>query len=135
MRGLLVSIAAVACLGTAPLHAQPASQLTVTILVAPTPVTGVPDKVFVLLTTDFPPGVSTGRHTHPGDEYGTLMEGAVMTRQDGGEWKTVNAGQSYYVPANIIHETKNVGTVAARAVNAFVLEKDKPRVTPVLSAW
>jgi quercetin dioxygenase-like cupin family protein len=92
---------------------------------------GVPDKVFMLLTTDFPPGVSTGRHTHPGDEYGTLMEGAVMTRQDGGEWKTVNAGESYYVPANIVHETKNVGTVAAKAINAFVLEKGKPRVTAV----
>jgi hypothetical protein len=26
---------------------------------------------------------------------------------------------------------KNVGTVAAKAVNAFVLEKGKPRVTPV----
>ena len=131
MRGLLVSIASVVCLGTAPLHAQPAPQLKVTILVAATPVTGVPDKVFMLLTTDFPPGVSTGRHTHPGDEYGTLMEGAVMTRQDGGEWKTVNAGGSYYVPANIIHETKNVGTVPAKAVNAFVLEKGKPRVTPI----
>ena len=131
MRGLLVIIASVVCLGTAPLQAQPASQLKVTILVAQTPVTGVPDKVFMLLTTDFPPGVSTGRHTHPGDEYGTLMEGAVMTRQDGGEWKTVSAGESYYVPANIIHETKNVGTVPAKAVNAFVLEKGKPRVTPI----
>ena len=131
MRGVLVSIAAVVCFGTALLHAQPASQLKVTILIPATPVTGVPDKVFVLLTTEFPPGVSTGRHTHPGDEYGTLLEGAVMTRQEGGEWKTVNAGESYYVPAHIIHETKNVGTVAAKAVNAFVLEKDKPRVTPV----
>jgi quercetin dioxygenase-like cupin family protein len=131
MRGLLVAIAVFVCFGTAPSHAQPASQLKVTILIPATPVTGVPDKVFVLLTTDFPPGVGTGRHTHPGDEYGTMMEGSVLTRQEGGEWKTVNAGQSYYVPANIIHETKNVGTVAAKAVNAFVLEKDKPRVTPV----
>ena len=131
MRRLLVIIASVMCLGTAPLNAQPASQLKVTILVAQTPVTGVPDKVFMLLTTDFPPGVGTGRHTHPGDEYGTLMEGAVMTRQDGGEWKTVSTGESYYVPANIIHETKNVGTVPAKAVNAFVLEKGKPRVTAI----
>jgi quercetin dioxygenase-like cupin family protein len=60
-----------------------------------------------------------------------LIEGAVMTRQEGGEWRTVTAGQSYYVPANIIHETKNVDTVPAKAVNAFVLEKGKPRVTPV----
>ncbi len=34
MRGLLVIIASVVCLGTAPLQAQPASQLKVTILVA-----------------------------------------------------------------------------------------------------
>jgi hypothetical protein len=33
--------------------------------------------------------------------------------------------------AVVIHETKNVGTVKALAVNSFVLEKDKPRVTPV----
>jgi quercetin dioxygenase-like cupin family protein len=129
--GLLVAFAAVLCFGTASVHAQSPSQLKVTILVATTPITGVPDKVFVMLSTEFPPGVSTGRHTHPGDEYGTLLEGSVMTRQEGGEWKTVNAGQSYMVPANVIHETKNVGTVTALAVNAFVLEKDKPRVTPV----
>src|SRR5262249_20895105 len=67
--------------------------------------------------------------------YGTLMEGSVMTRQEGGDWKTVNAGQSYMVPANVIHETKNVGTVKALAVNSFVLEKDKPAplVWPVVT--
>src|SRR4029079_6394305 len=86
MRRLPVSIAVLVLLFTAPLHAQPAPQLRRQILVRDTPVTGVPDKVFVMLTTDFPPGVSTGRHTHPGDEYGTVTEGAVMTRQDGGEW-------------------------------------------------
>ena len=50
MRGLIIrgSLAAIAtglCLGTASLHAQQASQVKVTILVAETPVTGVPDKV------------------------------------------------------------------------------------------
>jgi hypothetical protein len=63
IRGSLVAIATAVCLGTASLHAQPASQLKVTILVTETPVTGVPDKVFVLLTAEFPPGVSTARHT------------------------------------------------------------------------
>jgi quercetin dioxygenase-like cupin family protein len=130
MRVLILSIVAVVFVGTAPLHAQPATQVKVTILVPETPVTGVPDKVFVMLTTDYPAGASTGRHTHPGDEYSTLVEGTVMTWREGGEWRTVNAGESFSVPANIIHETKNVGTGVARAVNAFVLEKGKPRVTP-----
>jgi quercetin dioxygenase-like cupin family protein len=78
-------------------------------LVSEQPVTGVPDKVFTLIAAEFPPGVSTGRHTYPGDEYGTVVEGTVVTRQEGGEWKTVTAGQSYYVPGGVVHETKNTG--------------------------
>ncbi len=69
--------------------------------------TGAPDKVFVMATAEWVPGAATGRHTHPGDEYGTVVDGTVMTRQGEGEWRTVEAGQNYYVPAGIIHETKN----------------------------
>lgn len=130
MRGLLLSLAVVVFFGTAPLNAQPTQQLKVTILVPETPVTGHSDEVFVMLTTEYPPGATTGRHVHPGDEYSTLVEGTVMTWREGGEWRTVNAGEPFSVPANIVHETKNVGTGAAKAVNAFVLEKGKPRVTP-----
>jgi hypothetical protein len=54
-RDLLVYFAPFLCFGTASLHAQPPSQLKVTMLVAATPITGVPDKVFVMLTTEFPP--------------------------------------------------------------------------------
>jgi quercetin dioxygenase-like cupin family protein len=94
------------------------------------PVSGLPDKVFTLITAEFPPGVSTGRHTHPGDEYGTVVEGTVLTRQDGGEWKTVKTGESYYVPAGIVHETKCMGDKTARTYNGFIVEKGKPRATP-----
>jgi quercetin dioxygenase-like cupin family protein len=140
MRGWILSFAAVLLLGAAPVQARQAPPPTmtppfkVTVLVAETPVTGAPDRVFVMLTAEFPPGIGTGRHTHPGDEYGTVLEGSVMTRHEGpggGEWKTVNAGQSYYIPANTIHETKNNGTVPARTVNGFVVEKGKPRASPV----
>jgi quercetin dioxygenase-like cupin family protein len=94
------------------------------------PVSGVPDKVFTLITAEFPPGVSTGRHTHPGDEYGTVVEGTVLTWQDGGEWKTVGTGQSYYVPAGVVHETKCLGDKTARTYNGFIIERGKPRATP-----
>jgi quercetin dioxygenase-like cupin family protein len=103
----------------------------VTTLVSEAAVTGVPEKVFTLIAAEWPPGVSTGRHTHPGDEYGTVVEGEVVTRQDGADWKTVKAGQSYYVPAGIVHETKNMGERTARTYNGFIVEKGKPRATPV----
>jgi quercetin dioxygenase-like cupin family protein len=107
-----------------------AQQVKVNMLVAEAPVTGIPDKVFTLITTEWLPGVSTGRHTHPGDEYGTVVEGTLVTRQDGGEWKALTTGQSYYVPAGVVHETKNTGDTPAKAYNVFVVEKGKPRVAP-----
>jgi quercetin dioxygenase-like cupin family protein len=128
----------VSFLASAPLHAQqaplptitPPPGLKATVLVTETQVTGVSDKVFVLLTAEFAPGSTTRRHIHPGDEYGTVVEGTIVTQQAGGEWKTVTAGQSYYVPAGIVHETKNVGDKPARTYNAFIIEKGKPRVIP-----
>jgi quercetin dioxygenase-like cupin family protein len=99
-------------------------------VVSEQPVSGAPDKVFTMIAAEWPPGAATGRHTHPGDEYGMVVEGTLVTRQDGGEWKTVEAGQSYYVPAGIVHETKNTGDKTARSYNGFIVEKGKPRATP-----
>jgi quercetin dioxygenase-like cupin family protein len=125
-------------LAASPLYAQQAPLPTVTpppglkatVLVTETQVTGVPDKVFVLLTAEFAPGSTTRRHIHPGDEYGTVVEGTIVTQQVGGEWKTVTAGESYYVPAWVVHETKNITDKPARTYNAFITEKGKPRVIP-----
>ena len=73
-----------------------------------------------------PPDRRPRRAPHAsGNEFGIVTKG-----QEGGDWKTVTAGQSYYVPANIVHETKNVGSEGAKAVKAFVLDKGKPRTTP-----
>ena len=138
MRRLVGFFALVLFLACASSHAQqpqlptiaPPAGLKVTPLVTETQVSGVPDKVFVLLTAEFAPGSITGRHIHPGDEYGAVVEGAILTQQAGGEWKTVSAGQSYYIPAWIVHETKNVGDKPATTYNAFVIEKGKPRVIP-----
>ena len=128
MRHFVTVCATVLFVGSGPVLAQ---QLQVNTLVSEQPVTGVPDKVFTLIAAEWPSGVSTGRHTHPGDEYGTVVEGTVVTRQEGGEWKTVTTGQSYYVPGGVVHETKNTGDKTARTYNAFIVEKGKPRATPV----
>jgi hypothetical protein len=34
-----------------------------------------PDKEVVMVLIERPPGAGTGRHTHPGDEYATILEG------------------------------------------------------------
>lgn len=131
MRRLATVCATVLVLGLGAAFAQQAQAPKLNILVSDSPVTGAPDKVFTLLAAEWAPGVTTGRHTHPGDEHGTVVEGTLVTRQDGGEWKTVPAGQSYYVPGGIVHETKNTGNVTAKSYNAFITDKGKPRATPV----
>jgi quercetin dioxygenase-like cupin family protein len=118
MRRLVTVCATFLFLGSASALAQ---QVKVNMLVSEAPVTGIADKVFTLIATEWPPGVSTGRHTHPGDEYGTVVEGTVVTHQEDGEWKTLTTGQSYYVPAGVVHETKNTGDTPAKAYNAFIL--------------
>ena len=138
MRCSLGFVTTIVFLVTAPLYAEQAPLPTVTpppglkatVLVTETQVTGVPDKVFVLLTAEFAPGSTTRRHIHPGDEYGTVVEGTIVTQQAGGEWKSVTAGESYYVPAWVVHETKNITDKSARTYNAFIIEKGKPRVLP-----
>jgi quercetin dioxygenase-like cupin family protein len=114
----------------APALAQQAPPPKLTVLIKDAAVTGAPDKIFVMGTAEWVPGAQTGRHTHPGDEYGTVVEGTVMTRQGEGEWRTVEAGQNYYVPAGIIHETKNATDKPARTYNAWIAEKGKPLATP-----
>jgi quercetin dioxygenase-like cupin family protein len=93
------------------------------------PVTGDPNKETIMISVDWPPNVSTGRHTHPGDEYGTVLEGTVTSQDEGGEWKTYSAGQSYHKPTGVVHETKS-GDQPARTLNVFVVEKGKPMVQP-----
>jgi quercetin dioxygenase-like cupin family protein len=93
------------------------------------PVTGDTNKETVMITVDWPPNVSTGRHTHPGDEYGTVLEGAVISQDQGGDWKTYKVGDSYHKVSGVVHETKS-GDQPAKTINIFVVEKGKPLVQP-----
>jgi quercetin dioxygenase-like cupin family protein len=93
------------------------------------PVTGDAGKEMVMIRVDWPPNASTGRHSHPGDEYGTVLEGSVLSQDEGGEWKTYAAGQSYHKPTGLVHETKS-GDQPAKTLNVFVVEKGKPMVQP-----
>lgn len=45
------------------------------------------------------PGVSAGRHTHPGIETGYVLEGETVMSIDGEPDRTMKAGDSYTIPA------------------------------------
>jgi quercetin dioxygenase-like cupin family protein len=80
---------------------------------------------------EFQPSVASGRHTHPGEEIGYVLEGQVEVTIDGKPPLIVEAGETFFVPAGLVHEGKNVGATVAKILATYVVEKGKPVSTPV----
>jgi quercetin dioxygenase-like cupin family protein len=85
----------------------------------------------VMARVEIDAGVSSGRHTHPGEEFGYVLEGSFDVTIDGKPVMHLKAGEPFFIPANAVHEGKNVGTTKARVVSTYVVETGKPLATPV----
>ncbi|HET9229343.1 MAG TPA: cupin domain-containing protein [Thermoanaerobaculia bacterium] len=130
----ILSVAVLAGMGLAALiarsaHSQP--QGIVPKLLLRTTVSGDDTRETVIATAEFAPGGTTGRHTHPGDEYAVVLQGTLEIRIEGQEPRRVNAGEAYHNAKGVIHETVNIGTEPARVASTFVIEKGKPVSEPV----
>ena len=79
---------------------------------------------------EFPTGVSSGRHSHPGEEIGYVLEGTLKVEQDGKPAMTLEAGKTFLIPAGTIHNATNTGSGPARVLATYVVEKGKPLATP-----
>jgi quercetin dioxygenase-like cupin family protein len=91
----------------------------------------MPGREAVTAVAEFQPGASPGRHTHPGEEVGYVIEGRVNLEQDGKPAVTLNAGQTFLIPAGTIHNATNTGSGTARILATYIVEKGKPLTTPV----
>jgi quercetin dioxygenase-like cupin family protein len=76
------------------------------------------------------PGGASGAHTHPGIETGYILEGEVLMSIEGQPDKTLKSGDSYMIPAGAKHDVKSIGSVPAKAVSVFVVDKTKPLASP-----
>jgi quercetin dioxygenase-like cupin family protein len=85
-------------------------------------------KEAVVLSVSIAPGGTSGRHTHPGDCYGTIVEGTAELRIEGREPRQVSAGDAWHTTNGTVHELRNVDVSPLRAVNTLVVEKGKPRM-------
>lgn len=90
-----------------------------------------PGKVAVQARAEFDPGVAAGRHTHPGEELGYVLEGQLELRIDGQPPKIIKAGETFFVPEGIVHDGINTGSGKAKVLATYVVEKGKPVATPV----
>ena len=90
----------------------------------------VPGREAVVARVEVAPGARAGRHTHPGDEISYISEGQVDLLIDGQPPRTLKAGESFVVPAGVVHDAHNASNVAVKLIGVYVVEKGKPLATP-----
>jgi quercetin dioxygenase-like cupin family protein len=90
----------------------------------------VPGREAVVARVEVAPGARAGRHTHPGDEISYVMEGEAEVLVDGQPPRIVKAGESFVIPAGVVHDAHNASDKPIRLVGVYVVEKGKPLATP-----
>ena len=126
--GLRATLAATVLLLTAGAACAQASGLTRT-MVGRADVS-VPGREAVVARVEVAAGARAGRHTHPGDEISYVMDGTVELLIDGQPARVVKAGESFVVPAGVVHDAHNGGDTPVKLVGVYVVEKGKPLATP-----
>lgn len=96
-------------------------------------ITGVEGKEVVILSVVIEPGASSPRHTHPGDCYGSIVEGEVELLVEGQAPRRFTAGQAWHNPRGPAHSFRSVGTTPARLINTLIVDQGKPR-TEIVAA-
>jgi quercetin dioxygenase-like cupin family protein len=84
----------------------------------------------IMARADFDPDGIVGRHTHPGEEMGIILEGTMQLEIDGKPPLISKAGDVYFIPAGVVHSAKNIGKTQAKVLATYIVEKGKPLASP-----
>ena len=84
----------------------------------------------VTARVDIGPGVESGRHLHPGEEFGYVLEGTLQLEIDGRPLQTFKTGDVFFVPAGVVHNGRNTGSVRTTLIGTYVVESGKPLSAP-----
>jgi quercetin dioxygenase-like cupin family protein len=90
----------------------------------------VSDRHAVQVLAQFAPGAAAGKHTHPGEELGYVLEGTLQLEVAGQPPRTLNAGEAFFIPAGVVHDGRNIGAGPAKVLATYVVEKGKPVASP-----
>jgi quercetin dioxygenase-like cupin family protein len=109
-------------------NAQPAPGGLVRTLVRREDVVGTNFETIQMLV-EIPAHGEAAPHTHPGHEASYIVEGEGMLMVAGQPPRAVKPGDSFLVPAGVVHSAKN-GPRPQKIFATFVVEKGKPLATP-----
>ncbi len=74
---------------------------------------------------EFPPNAAKPRHKATGPEVAYVLEGEVTVQVNGQPDQIVHAGESYRMPANVVHVTK-AGPAGAKVLATWAWIPGKP---------
>ena len=83
----------------------------------------------VTALVEFQPGATVGRHTHPGEEIGYVLEGTLVFEIEGKLDATLSTGQTFFIPKGTVHNATNKTSSRARVLANYVVESGKPLAT------
>lgn len=85
------------------------------------------DEVARITRWDFPPGATTGWHTHTWPYFVVLLTDAVLRIDDGETLRSIPmlAGHSYMRPAGVTHDVINGGDTPMSFVEIEVKRPDR----------
>lgn len=92
---------------------------------------GVRGREVIQVRVELDPGVTFGRHRHPGEEIIYVLEGSWEYHVEAKPPLTLVAGDVLFIPAGTIHAAKNVGRGNAAELATYIVEKGKPLVVLV----
>lgn len=84
----------------------------------------------VTAKTVIQPGGEVPRHTHPGVEMGYITAGHAVVSIEGRAPQTVGPGDSFSVPAGVIHSVRTVGGDGLTIVSTYVVDRNQPLSSP-----
>jgi quercetin dioxygenase-like cupin family protein len=89
----------------------------------------VPGYLTVIVELDVEPGVTVGRHTHPGVESTYVIEGEAELLIEGQPSRALRPGEAFQVLPGAVHSVR-IGPHKAKACSTLILEMGKPLVSP-----
>lgn len=90
----------------------------------------IPGREAVQALAEIPVGVRVGRHTHPGEELGYVLEGTLLLEVEGKPPLRLKAGDVFFVEAGRPHDGSNEGPATTKVLTTYVVEKGKPLASP-----
>ncbi len=85
-----------------------------------------PQLETIVGTAEIAAGTSSGRHTHPGPEFGYVLKGSITMKIEGRPDRKLKAGDHYQIPAATAHEAIASKGRTAKVIATWVVEKAKP---------